>query len=339
MSELPLPPEVFIARLSAFQRRLRDHLLDLLRGQGAAMSDVARDDDADGDVIYFIDEKAEELLFEECEAWGRETPFVLVAEGIPGNGWRPFPENTDPADAAFFLVVDPIDGTREIMYDRRSAWALAGIAPNRGPGTNLRDIEIAVQTELSTTHHLYSDTLWAGRGRGARAERQNLVTGEITAFIPRPTRVPTIAHGFASISKFFPGSKAAVAEMEERLYVEIFGTVDGESPLAFEDQYVSSGGQLYELMVGHDRFNADLRPLFVPDEITRLACHPYDLCTELIAREAGVIVTDARGEKLSAPLDIRAAVSWIGYANAGIENQVAPILLRLLSERLPVTPA
>ncbi len=31
--------------------------------------------------------------------------------------------------------------------------------------------------------------------------------------------------------------------------------------LCFEDQYLSTGGQLYELMVGHYRFNADLRPL------------------------------------------------------------------------------
>jgi hypothetical protein len=335
MPDFTQKPEDFIARLSTFQRRLRDHLLDLLRRQGEAMSDVARDDDTDGDIIYFIDEKAEDLLFEECDAWGKETPFVLVAEGIPGNGWRTFPEGADLADAAFFLIVDPIDGTREIMFDRRSAWALAGIAPNRGPDTNLRDIEIAVQTELPTTRHLYGDTLWAVRGQGARAERQNLVTGEITPFTPRPTRVPTIAHGFASIAKFFPGSKAAVAEMEERLYAEIFGALDGESPLAFEDQYVSTGGQLYGLMVGHDRLDADFRPLFVPAETTRLACHPYDLCTELIAREAGVIVTNERGEQLAAPLDIRAPVSWIGYANAGIETQVAPILLRLLSERLP----
>jgi len=332
MNGLPFDSETAVARLCALQRRLRDHLLEELRKQGDVMADVARDDDAEGDIIYFIDEKAEDILFEECKAWGRETPFVLVAEGIPGNGWRPFPEGTDPADAAFLLVVDPIDGTREIMFNRRSAWALAGIAPNKGAETNLSDIEIAVQTELPTTKALYADTLWAVRGQGARAERQNLVTGDVTPFTPRPTRAASIAHGFASVSKFFPGSKAAVAQMEERLFAEVMGGTEGENPLVFEDQYVSTGGQLYEIMVGHDRFNADLRPLFVPRDATRLACHPYDLCTELIAREAGVIVTNERGEPLSAPLDIRAALSWIAYANKDIERQLAPTLLRLLSE-------
>ena len=31
----------------------------------------------------------------------------------------------------------------------------------------------------------------------------------------------------------------------------------------FEDQYLSTGGQLYELMAGHDRFIADIRPLLI----------------------------------------------------------------------------
>ena len=65
----------------------------------------------------------------------------------------------------------------------------------------------------------------------------------------------------------------------------------------FEDQYISSGGQLYELMAGHDRFVADLRPLFERRRAggAALCCHPYDLCTELIARELGVLVTDEQG--------------------------------------------
>ena len=32
-------------------------------------------------------------------------------------------------------------------------------------------------------------------------------------------------------------------------------------------------------------------------------CHPYDLCTKLIAEEAGVIVTDPTGGPFDAPLD------------------------------------
>jgi hypothetical protein len=329
---IPLDPEAAVRRLIAMQRRMRDHLLHGLREQAGAMSDVMHGREDEGDTIYRIDARGEDILFEECERWGRETPFVLISEGVPGNGWRPFPEGADPAEASFLMIVDPIDGTREIMYDKRSAWALAGLAPNRGEGTTLADIEIAVQTELPTTRHLYSDTLWAVRGQGAKGERQNLLTGEAAAFAPRPSQAPSVAHGFAGITKFFPGSKVAAATLEEALFEEVLGADDGGNPLAFDDQYISTGGQLYELTVGHDRFNADLRPVFFGPAPTRLCCHPYDLCTELIAREAGVIVTDERGRLPSAPLDIRTPVSWIGYANPSIEAQLRPTLERLLRE-------
>jgi hypothetical protein len=85
----------------------------------------------------------------------------------------------------------------------------------------------------------------------------------------------------------------------------------------FEDQYASTGGQLYELSSGHDRFIADVRPLM--ENLLRqrgaplgICCHPYDICTELIAREAGVIVTDVQGRMLDAPLNVEADVGWAG---------------------------
>lgn len=311
---------------------MRDALLVALRVQGDVMSDVAVGHDSDGDTIYRIDEKGEEVLIEECEAWGRETPFILVAEGVPGNGWRAFPEGTPIEDATFLLIVDPIDGTREIMYDKRSAWALAAIAPNRGADTTLADVTMAVMTELPTTRHLYGDTLWAVRGEGAYAERQNLLTGDVETFVPRPSRAATVAHGFASITKFFPGCKVKAAQMEEALFAAVLGDDDGGNPLAFDDQYVSTGGQLYELIVGHDRFNADLRPVFMGAKTTKLCCHPYDICTEIIAREAGVIVTNEHGAPISSLLDIREPVSWIGYANERIAAQLAPEIKRLLPD-------
>ncbi len=57
-----------------------------------------------------------------------------------------------------------------------------------------------------------------------------------------------------------------------------------------------------------------------------ICSHPYDLCTELIAREAGVIVTDPAGARLASPLDVFAEVAWTGYANQAIRDAVAPAL-------------
>jgi hypothetical protein len=87
-------------------------------------------------------------------------------------------------------------------------------------------------------------------------------------------------------------------------------------------------------MVGHDRFLADLRPLLrdPAEPVARITCHPYDLCTALIAEEAGVIVTDPWGEPLRAPLDTTSPVAWVGYANTALRSAIEPVLRRLLRE-------
>jgi hypothetical protein len=64
-----------------------------------------------------------------------------------------------------------------------------------------------------------------------------------------------------------------------------------------------------------------------------LSCHPYDLCAVLIAQELGVVVTDARGAELDAPLDLDSDVSWIGYANERLRRRVEPALQGALRRR------
>ena len=64
-----------------------------------------------------------------------------------------------------------------------------------------------------------------------------------------------------------------------------------------------------------------------------LTCHPYDICTALIAREGGVIVTAPHGQPLDAPLNVEAEVAWAGYANAAIQAQIEPLLQQELRAR------
>src|SRR5436190_1381451 len=143
---LPEPPEYFVDRLRALHVRMRDHLLEQLRRNSTR--DLARVTAArGGDTIYGIDEKGEEVLDAFCREWSAEYPFVLIAEGISGSGERVYPDGADAASVRFRLIVDPIDGTRCIMYNKRSAWILSGVAPNRGPATTMADIAVAVQTE------------------------------------------------------------------------------------------------------------------------------------------------------------------------------------------------
>ncbi|MDI7276243.1 MAG: inositol monophosphatase family protein, partial [Anaerolineae bacterium] len=228
---------------------LRDWLLELqaeiqrrvgraLQQQASeVLASVAREDSSD--TIYELDRGLDEILLERCADLGERRPFLLIAEG----GRHVFPTGADEADAAFRLIVDPLDGTRGIMYDKRSAWTLAAVAPNRGPATSLSDIVLAVQTEVPTSKQHLADALWAIQGRGARATRRDLLTGEERPFVPRPSRATDLSHGFAMLSKFFPGGKAVAAEIEEQLYARLESLVCADRVRVFDDQYISTGGQ------------------------------------------------------------------------------------------------
>lgn len=287
----------------------------------------------EGDTIYAIDRVGEDVLIEGLVEVAREEPLVLIAEGIAG-GEVVLPRDARGEDCRWRVIVDPIDGTRGLMYQKRSGWILTGIAPNRGSDTSLRDIVLAVQTEIPLVKQHLFDQLWAYRGEGVRARRTNRLSGESQAMAVRPSDAESIDHGFASVARFFPGARDVLAAIDDEVMEALVESAPGRAP-CFEDQYTSTGGQLYELMMGHDRFIADLRPLVEPIRAERglppaHCCHPYDLCTALIAEEAGVILTGADGAPVDVPLDVSRDVTWIGYANAALRARVEPVLRQAL---------
>jgi fructose-1,6-bisphosphatase/inositol monophosphatase family enzyme len=268
------------------------------------------------------------MLLDLFEGLARDQSFVLIAEGL--HGPMVFPRGSSESSATWRIIVDPIDGTRGLMYQKRSAWILTGVAPNRGDKTSLQDIVVAVQTEIPLIKQHLSDQMWAIKGQGAFAERYNRLTGERAPLQLRPSKSSTIAHGFATISRFFPGGREELAAIDDEIVMGALGPVISGKAHCFEDQYISSGGQLHELMSGKDRFIADLRPIM---KQAGICCHPYDVCTALIATELGVLVTDALGQPLNPPLNVEADVAWAGYANEQIRRQVEPLLQAALRNR------
>jgi fructose-1,6-bisphosphatase/inositol monophosphatase family enzyme len=141
-----------------------------------------------GDTIFAIDRVSEEVLIEHFTALSQERSFVLIAEGLGEDGIMTFPAGTAPGEAELRIIIDPIDGTRGLMYQKRPAWILTGVAPNRGPLTNLHDIEIALQTEIPLVKQHLSDTLWAIAGQGAHGRTPQPGDGRV-----RVTSPPSIA--------------------------------------------------------------------------------------------------------------------------------------------------
>lgn len=296
---------------------------------------VSEGDADEGDTIYAIDRISEARLLDlVAKEIASVAPVVLVAEGLPG-GSCILPAGAKQADATHRLIVDPIDGTRGLMYGKRSAWILTGLAPNLGNDTNLADVYLAVQTEIPLPKQHLCDTLWAIRGQGAHAERLNRVTGTRAPLALRPSGASDIAHGFATIARFFPGGRDILAAIDDDLAMALAGDIGQGEAYCFEDQYISTAGQMYELLMGHDRFVADLRPLLASRQRARgwpapHACHPYDVAAVLIADEAGVPITDGYGGPLRCPLDVTTAVSWVGYANVKLRARIEPVLQQIM---------
>ncbi len=328
-----LDHSALLARLRSLQAELRDALRAHMQAQEPAVLARTVRDDA-GDTIFGIDAHVEDLLLARLHEWGRTQHFVAVAEGLdptgltfgrPGLGGPPFR-----------LLIDPIDGTRGLMFDKRSAWCLMGLADDRGPATRLSDIELAVMTELPTTRQATSDVLWAIRGQGAHGERQHLVAGSTHPLQLVPSRATTLRHGFATVSNFFQGGKELLARLEEAILRRALGGWNPEKAEVYTDQYICSGGQLAELALGRDRFVLDVRPLAhrALGFASSLACRPYDIVTMRIAQDAGCVVCDPFGEPLDAPLDTTTNVAFAGYANRRLADMLIPIVAEEVQRHL-----
>lgn len=303
---MPQSPDEARALLCA----LGDHVRALVAAaSGQEMASVAGTTVAD--TMYTIDLVADDaLLVWFDEHWPGVT---VVSEGLD----EPVTVGGDPS---WTVIVDTIDGTRGLMYDKRPAWCLAAAAP---PGGRLADVMVAAMTELPTAKQCAADQLSAVRGKGLVAERLELNRGSREPLALNPSRATDLEHSFSGVAKFMLPGKPALAQLE----AELFGRLGCRQ--VFDDEYLSTGGQLHELISGRDRFIADLRPLVAP---YAHQCHPYDVCTSFLLEEAGGVVTDPWGGTLDAPLDTVSPVAWVGYANETLAAWIGPVLAELMDE-------
>lgn len=322
--------------LCAFQVQIRDGILRNRRGLGTdGLVEVAAVTEAD--TIYRIDRITEDSVLAWFDShWPVQWPAALVMEGLEDHTTRIVPASAAGKGPLLKIIVDPIDGTRGLIHDKRPAWVLTAVAPDRGAATGLKDLNLAVMTEIPTTRQWRSDQVSAMRGGGSpalRVETHDLIRNRVDPARLQPSRAQDFNHGFASFARYFAEGKALLAGFEEALW-QAMGRTAGEPMSIFEDQYISSGGQLYELMAGHDRMVGDLRPLAFQKlgMVDGLCCHPYDVCTALILEELGGVVMQPDGRPLDAPLNTTHPVSWIGFANPDLAATTLPFIQELLPQ-------
>ncbi len=325
-------PEVLRHRLCGLQEHVLRAVLESRAEAGRELTGVVGRTVAD--VSYGLDGVADAVVLPWFEReWPATEPVLVVSEGLDE------PVLVGVGEPQWTCIVDTVDGTRGLMFDKRAAWSLAALAP---AGGTLARVAVAAMTELPTTKQWASDrySVVRGAGRGGIVgERFDVRAPELRRrpLVPAPSAATDLRHGFASFARFLPQGKALLARFEERVWEELYGVpVPPDLPI-FDDQYLATGGQFHELLTGRDRLLGDVRPLALaalgvaPD----LVCHPYDCCTALIIEEAGCVLVTPWGDPLDVPLDTTTPVSWIGVANQELADRVLPAVYAAVAECFP----
>lgn len=307
------------------------------RGETASLSrEVAQ---GVGDTTFAMDVCAERAI----EAWmdeqARRGPLSVLTEdagwrhrGPDGaGGWR---ELSDFAHGGPRFVVDPIDGTRNLMADLRSAWCVVAVC---GPGANqphLRDAIVGVVGELPDSRARAARMLSAIRGQHARIEQHALHDQALEW--RRPLRVDgeaRVDRGYFPFFRYLPSERAQLARVEAAFFARLARLEGAQERSCFDDQYISNSGQLVLLALGTYRMICDLRAhLATQAGRETLASKPYDSAGAIVvAREAGCVLEDAEGGRLDFPLDAVTRVSFVGWHNLATKERLAPHLAAALA--------
>jgi hypothetical protein len=339
---LSLDSNDWATRLLELGLAVQTRTVNLVRSAFASGANSLADAVAEegGDRIYRIDREVETTIERTISSWPESClPVLLIAEGMGSDGRMLF---GDPErQPRWRLIVDPIDGTRMLMFDKRSAWFLAAVCPDKGEATTLADSVASVIVELPPSKQTLADAFSVSTRKSTRGLRfrvddsQPPLISEAVDFSVRPSIKSNLQDGFATVLSMFPGTRKLAADLADRI-AERCGVMTS-LPTVFDDHYISCGGLMYQLMTGRDLCCLDLRPQFNQilgrsGDDRFIESHPYDLAGMLAAENAGVIMTNGFGKPLNSPLDVHTGVDWCGYANSRIRHLVEPIVQEWLTE-------
>ncbi len=307
------------AALVALGRRVRDTVraeLAAAPGEEAAVGSLAEVVRAEGgDHIFGVDTVADRLIVDELarsDGIGARWPGTWVMEGFD----EPLPVGAAAPGAGagpWRYLCDPLDGTRPLLVDKRSAWVLIGAGRE---AATLEQLELSVVVEVPTRRAALGLVAWADRDGRLHAVDEDLRDGTVRPVRLRPRPGDRLEHSFVTVVRFAPG------------YGEVIGRWADEhlaGLTTFDDLVPCSAGQLMGLASGADAAVFDPRPHLAPGT---MAAHPYDLAGLWVARAAGAIVEALPAGPLDVPLAVHHPVAWAGYANETVAR-------RLRVHRLP----
>jgi hypothetical protein len=286
-----------------------------------------------GDVSFGLDLPSEAFMDRWLEDTARERPVSLMTEDA---GWRHRgPDGSGGvAELGGFdhggprIAVDPVDGTRNLMTDLRSAWTVIGFCEPGAEQPRLADVATGLVGELSTAREERYRIFAAEHGGGARVETWTQA-GEHLATRPLVADADDRCdHGYFPFFRYAPELRAPIAQVEAAFFARLAEHEGADTANCYDDQYCASAGQLMQLALGQYRFVCDLRPQAAAwTGGATTTSKPYDVTGALlVAREAGCVVHDLEGRDLDAPIDPTTAVGFRAYANRPTAERLAPHL-------------
>jgi hypothetical protein len=337
--------------MSAFERwqarlfRLCDELRTVTRGallqaeHGGSLAALARPHGmGQGDVTFGLDLPSEARIEEWQRELARSEPLSVLTEDA---GWRHLGPDGNGGVRALpgfdhggpRIAIDPVDGTRNLMADLRSAWTVVAFAPSGTGEPRLQDCAGGIVSEIPGTLAAQYRRFFSG-GVRCRLEHWDLERGErLRAGELRVDDDDRPDHGYFPFFRYEPAQRPAIARLEADFFARLERHEGAEMRSIYDDQYISSAGQLALLALGRYRMVVDAREL-VRHRLgsAGVTSKPYDLAGAVVcARAAGVVVTAAGGGPLDFPIDARTPVGYAGYANERTRARLEPHWLATLA--------
>lgn len=317
-----------------------------------ALADGSRRDDVTaivgrgaGDATFAIDAVAEEAVTTWLGEVALQGPLSLMTEHV---GWRhvgPAPGGGAMSLEGFDhggprIALDPIDGTRNVMHDLRSAWIVVSFA---GPGEGVPrfgEQSLGIVSEIPDTRARFAREFDARQGRGAGVTVIDLARDDARS---KRTAITCDDDERADLGYFpFFGYEPTGRAHAQELAARVIDHVASRAPeidesTILDDQYISSGGQLVLLALGTYRLIVDARvSLNALHGEDRQTAKPYDVAGALlVAREAGCTIVRPDGGELDFEMDVVTPVEFAGFHNEATRDRWLPALSRTLDTGAP----
>ncbi len=298
-----------------------------------------------GDTTFGIDEAVESELSQWLDERAQLAPISLLTEdagwrhrGPDGSGGVRELDGFDHGGPR--LCVDPVDGTRHLMLDLRSAWAVIALAPPGAGTPRQREACAACLMELPDSRARVARRLSARRGAGTRVGEIELATSQLIN--SRELRVDgddRMDHGYMPFFAFHPDLRANVAQLAFDFFQRLESEEGAELVHCYDDQYICNAGQLALTAMGTYRMVVDARQAIAqhrgrPAQTTK----PYDVAGAILCvQEAGAVVTSLEGAELDFPWDTETPLSFAAFTNQATRERAEPHLLAALAQLRPLS--